>query len=397
MASILEISKKINKAWKEDVLTSGNFSKDLRRLDIGDLGFDYPLYGGLPYGNLICFSGVEHSGKTTAACLAMAQYQKENPDKICIYVDAENTLLTQSDFLQRMTGISFEPEHFLRYDMTGKAAEEMFADIIQLQEADDVGMIIIDSAPALISKADLDNEFIKDNGQRASIAKSLGKFIKQMIMYLPKRGNILLIINQVRVDGVNFMGAKIYSEPCGYALNYYPSMKVRFGTRTFTQGDKTDISSSKGEGTDGFRLKYSVTKNRLGAMDRGGGFMTFRLASGLDRIGDMLEIAMKFGYIQRPTVQSYVLVNLETGQTYTDAETGEELKFVGKQKLIDYLNMHPTFREEYASMLSRYISEAQTKVNFLDEKAMTEILTQEAAVNASVTPEEIDESDEENE
>jgi len=397
MASIKEISKKINKAWKEDVLTSGNFSKELRRLNTGALGFDYPLYGGIPYGQLIVFSGVEHSGKTVAACLAMAQYQKENPDKVCIYVDAENTLLTQADFLQRMTGLDFEPEHFLRYDMTGKSAEEMFTDVLQLQEADDIGMIVIDSAPALISQADLDNEFSKDNGQRASIAKSLGKFIKQMIMYLPKRNNILLIINQVRVDGVNFMGAKIYSEPCGYSLGYYPSMKVRFGTRTFTLGEKTDISASKGEGTDGFRLKYSVTKNRLGSMDRGGGFMTFRLNTGLDKIGDMLEIAMKFGYIQRPTVQSYVLVNLETGEVYTDSETDEELKFVGKQKLIDYLNSHAEFKDEYSNMLTRYISEASTKVNFLDEKEMSEILSQEASVNKETVNEdsEDDEDDEE--
>lgn len=381
MASIKDISKRINKAWKDEVLTSGNFTKELRRLNCGDLGMDYPLYGGLPYGNLICFSGVEHSGKTVAACLAMAQYQRENPNKICIYVDAENTLSTQADFLQKMTGLNFEPDHFMRYDMTGRAAEEMFSDILQLQEADDIGMIVIDSAPALISKIDLDNDFEKDNGQRASIAKTLGKFIKQMIMFLPKKNNILLIINQVRVDGVNFMGAKIYSEPCGYALNYYPSMKVRFGTRTFTLGDKTDISSSKGEGSDGFRLKFSVTKNRLGPMNRGGGFITFRLDSGLDKIGDMLEIAMKFGYIQRPTTQSYVLTNLETGEIYTDLETGEELKFVGKQKLIDYLNEHKNFRDDYVSMLTKYISETQTKINFLDEKDMQEITSQEASVN----------------
>lgn len=383
MASIKEISKKINKAWKEDVLTSGNFVKEIKRVDVGDLGMTYPLYGGIPYGQLISFSGVEHSGKTTAACLVMARYQRENPDKVCIYVDAENTLLTQSDFIQRMTGLNFEPEHFMRYDMTGKSAEEMFADVLQLQEADDIGMIIIDSAPALISQADLDNEFGKDNGQRASIAKSLGKFIKQMIMYLPKRNNILLIINQVRIEQ-GFMGSIIYKEPCGYALNYYPSQKIRFGSRTFTLGDKTDISASKGEGADGFRLKFSLVKNRLGAMNRGGGFLTFRLDSGLDSIGDMLEIALKFGYIQRPTTQSYVLINLETGEVYQDSETGEDLKFVGKAKLMDYLHSHKEFLNNYSQMLNKYISEASTKVDLLDEKDMKEILDQEKALNAEI-------------
>lgn len=389
MSSVSDIARKLNRSWKEEVLSSGNFTKELKRLSMGDLGFDYPLFGGLPYGQLIVYSGTEHSGKTTAACLAMARYQQENPDKICIYVDAENTLLTQAEHLQRMTGISFEPEHFLRYDMTGKAAEEMFADILELEEADDIGMIIIDSAPALISKADIDSEFLKDNGLRANISKNLGRFIRHMIMYLPKRNNILLIINQVRVDGVSFTGAKLFSEPCGYSLNYYPSMKVRFGTRTYTLGDKTDLSSSKGEGADGFRLKFSITKSRLGPVNRGGGFLTFRLDSGLDVCHDMLEVAMKFGYIEHPNNITYILNNLETGEYYLDEE-GNPLKFAGKTKLIAYLNEHPDFRDEYFSMLGRYVSESQSKVDLLDKDTMKEILDQEAQLSHEKTSDDED-------
>lgn len=393
MASIKDVAKTINRKWKDDVLTSGNFTKEIKRLSIGTVGADYALYGGLPYGHLVVFSGTEHSGKTVSACLAMAQYQKENPDKICIYVDAENTLLTQADFIHRMTGLDFSEDHFMRYDMTGKSAEEMFADVVRLQEADDIGMIIIDSAPALISQADIDNDFEKDNGQRASIAKTLGKFIKQMIMYLPKRGNILLIINQVRVDGVSFTGAKLYSEPCGYSLNYYPSMKVRFGTRTYTLGDKTDLSPSKGEGSDGFRLKFSITKNRLGPVDRGGGFLTFRLDGGLDYIHDLIEVAMKYDFIQRPSTQSYVLVNLDTGEIYRD-EDGNDLKFVGKAKLIEFINSNEKFREQYIEMLNRHISQSTAKINLLDKDEMAEIFAQEASVSKEELPKESEDEEE---
>ena len=379
MSSVKEIAKKINRAWKEEILVSGNFVKEVDRLPMGDLGFDYPVYGGLPEGCLVTFSGVEHSGKTTAACQAMAQYQRKYPNKTCVYVDAENTLLTQYEFIQKMTGLKIDDDSFLRYDTTGKAAEEIFSDIIQLEEADDIGMIVIDSAPALISKADLDNDFEKDNGMRASISKSLGKFIKQMLMYLPKRNNILLIINQVRVDGVSFTGAKIYSEPAGYSLQYYPSLKIRFGTRNYTLGDKVDLSPTKGEDADGFRLKFSVVKNRLGPNNRGGGFLTYRLASGLDYMFDMLEVAIKFGYIKRPTAMSYEIVNLDTGETYLDEE-GNPLKFVGKAKLVDYINSHKEFKEEYFKMLTRHVSSAQVKVDLLDQDSLNEILEQEAAI-----------------
>ena len=382
MASIQETIKKINKAWKNQTLTSGDMIPEAKKLSLGTLGADYALYGGLSLGKLVVFSGVEHSGKSLSACLAMAQYQKEFPDRVCIYVDAEDTLPGQIDFIKKMTGLQDDEAHFMRYDCSGKAAEEIFDDIVELQQSDGIGMIIIDSAPALVSQTDIDNPIAKDNGMRASIAKPLGKFIKRMITLLPKQDNILLIINQVRVDGKTFTGATIYSEPCGYALNYYPSIKVRFGTRTFTKGENATLAASKAEESDGFRLKFSITKTRVGRMDRGGGFLTFRYEDGLDVFNDTLEVALKFGYIQRPTMQSYALVDLDTGEIMQD-ENGKDMKFVGKSSLVEFLKTNKEFTSKYLAMLNRHISNASTGVNLLDEASFNEIINQENAVNAN--------------
>lgn len=382
MASVKEVAKKINRAWKDETLTSGDLIPESEKLSMGTLGSDYALYGGIPEGKFVVFSGVEHSGKSLSACLAMANYQKKYPDKVCIYVDAEDTLPGQIDFIHKMTGLIInDPDKFLRYDCAGKSAEEIFDDIVELQQADNIGMIVLDSAPALVSQTDIDNPIAKDNGMRASVAKSLGKFIKRMLTMLSKQENILLIINQVRVDGKTFTGAKIYSEPCGYALNYYPSLKVRFGTRTFTKGDKVDLSPSKAEDSDGFRLKFSITKSRVGRINRGGGFLTFRYDSGLDVFNDTLEVALKFGFIQRPTMQTYALVNLDTGEILT-SEDGKELKFVGKANLINFLQSNKEFTEEYLSMLNKHISNASTDINLLDDKDLNEILEQEELIES---------------
>ena len=152
--SMKDVIKKINKACTQwDILGSGNFSQDLKKLSLQTMSFDLPFKGGLPYGQIVTFSGVEHSGKSTAAILAMAEYQKENPDKVCVYVDAENTLLTQSEYFQTISDINYEPEHFVRYDCTGRSAEEIFQDLLFMQETNDIGMIVIDSSRALISQA----------------------------------------------------------------------------------------------------------------------------------------------------------------------------------------------------------------------------------------------------
>ena len=53
--------------------------------------------------------------------------------------------------------------------------------------------------------------------------------------------------------------------------------------------------------------------------------MTFRYATGLDWINDLLEIAVGFGFIKRLSTVTYALVNLK--QEYKiDEETGEILK-----------------------------------------------------------------------
>ena len=396
MASIKDVVKKINKVWGENTLTSGDMIPEKERLSLGTLGSNYALYGGIPLGSVIVFAGVEYSGKSLSACLAMAQFQKQFPDKTCIYVDAENTLPGQIEFISKMTGLVVDdPEKFLRYDCSGKSAEEIFDDIVSLQEAENIGMIVVDSAPALVPQSVIENPLTRDMGMRATIAKPLGEFIKRMLGLLSKRKNILLIINQVRVIGTTFTGAKIYSEPCGYSLNYYPDLKIRFGTRTFTKGDNTNISASKAEDSDGFRLKFSITKSRVGKIDRGGGFLTFRYDEGLDVLNDTLEVALKFGFIERPTTQSYILKDLETEEILVN-ENDEPLRFVGKAKLLQYLKDNPEFTENYLQMLTKNISEVASGINLLDEETLAEIKEQEDSLSIVQARKEDDAKNEEN-
>ena len=179
--------------------------------------------------------------------------------------------------------------------------------------------------------------------------------------------------------GTTFTGATIYDEPGGHAPKFYSSVKVRFGNRTFTQGDKMDCAD--GENADGFRLKFAITKNKTAPTQRGGGFLTFRYATGVDWSYDLFEIATKYEFIKRPTSRSYVLVNLETGETYKD-ESGNDLKFVGKQAVKDYLTEHIEFQNEYLAMLQNHISNQENKYgNLLDSRELAKIQAEEDSVN----------------
>lgn len=379
MAKLSELVTTICKEYKDqNLIVKSTINPKHRKLACGAFGMDYPLFGGLPYGRICTYSGQNHSGKTTAACVELAAYQRANPDKMCVYVDVEHSL--DLKFQANMTGLDLDKLYYM--NPTQLSGEQILDVIIDLQkDADDIGMIVLDSIPALLPADVLENDISKDVGMRGTIAKPLHKFLIEMSALLSKRDNILILINQVRQVGTTFTGAPIYKEPGGDAPRYYSSVSVRFGTRTFTLGDNVDACKPDGEGADGFRLRFKIVKNKVSPCNRGGGFITFRYATGLDWIHDLLEIAVQFDFIQRLNNVTYQLIDLETGEVLKD-ENGKELK--GKKAdLVDYIKTNIDFQVKYLHMLTKYISADDTSYgSLLDERTSKEIDQEDASVDS---------------
>lgn len=378
MASILEIAKQLNKEYKDDNLAIVSSVKpNYTRMPTNALGLDYILGGGIPLGRIIEFSGLQHSGKTTAACVVLAAYQRAFPNKTCIYVDVEHSL--DLKFQAKMTGLDLNK--MLYVSPNGLTGEQICDAIIEFEKADDVGCIVLDSLPALLPAAVMENDLTKDAGMRGTMAKTFHRFFPEMNDMVARKENLFIAINQVRDDGKTFTGIQKWKETGGSAPAYYSSIIIRFGTRKFTLGDNMDAcGSSNGEGADGFRLLYKVLKNKCGSCARGGGFMTFRYETGFDWINDLLEIALGFGFIKRLSTVTYQLVNLETGEVYYD-EDGVELK--GKKAdLVEYIKTNVPFQKEYLAMLNRVISADDSKSygELLDERTNAEINAQQAGV-----------------
>ena len=372
--TMADFAKKLNKEYaNNNLVIKSNVVPVYQRLSSGMMGMDYPLYGGLPYGRLMVYAGLEHSGKTTAACAELAAYQRENPDKICVYVDVEHSLDLQ--FQAMMNGIDLERLYYISPE--GMSGEQILEMILELEETDDIGLIVLDSIPALVPQSIMENEFTKDMGMRGNMAKGLHKFCPTMCDKLARKGNIMIMINQVRVAGTTFTGAAIYKEPGGDAPRYYASVKVRFGKRVFMK-DGDEIKGDDGEGADGFRLKFKITKNKTCACNRGGGFITYKYETGADTVNDLIDVALQFDFIKRVNNVTYELVNLSTGEVIVDSETGEILR--GKKSyLIDYLHNHDTFREKYLAMIKEFISASNDK-SVLDKESLKAIEAEEDAI-----------------
>ena len=372
--TMADFAKKINKEYNNNNLViKSDVVPVYKRLSSGMMGMDYPLYGGLPYGRMMVYAGLEHSGKTTAACAELAAYQRENPDKICAYIDVEHSLDLQ--FQALMNGIDLDRLYYISPE--GMSGEQILEMILELEDTEDAGLIVLDSIPALVPQSIMENEFTKDMGMRGNMAKGLHKFCPTMCDKLARNGNIMIMINQVRLAGTTFTGAPIYKEPGGDAPRYYASVKVRFGKRVFMK-DGDELKGDDGEGADGFRLKFKITKNKTCACNRGGGFITYKYESGADTVNDLIDVALQFDFIKRVNNVTYELVNLSTGEVIIDSETGETLR--GKKAyLIEYLHTHPVFRDKYLMMIKEFISASNDK-SVLDKEALKAIEAEEDAI-----------------
>lgn len=382
MPNISDIAKKLNKEFKMDkLIIKSDIRPEYERLACNALGMDYPLFGGLPLGRICVYSGLQHSGKTTAACCELAAYQRKFPERTCVYVDVEHTL--DLKFQAAMNGIDLNKLYYV--DPVGLSGEQICDLIIELQQSDDIGMIILDSLPAMIPQAVLENDMTKDAGMRGTMAKKLYPFLAVMQSMVTEKNNILICINQVRDDGKTFTGIQKWKEPCGGAPQFYSSVSVRFGTRKFTKGEDMDAcGAANGEGADGFRLQFKIMKNKTAPCNRGGGFITYRYATGMDWLHDLLEIAVGFGFIPRINNVTYQLVNLETGEPLYDEE-GRELR--GKKAdLIDYIKTNIPFQNKYLAMLNKAISSDEASYgSLLDARASAEIDAQENAVSVETS------------
>ena len=140
--SLEDFAKKLNREYdNSNLMTVSTVVPAYKRLDSGLFGMTYGLGGGLPYGRLAVYAGLEHSGKTTAACAELAAYMRLNPDKRCVFVDVEHSLDLQFQALMHGIDLSklfyFNPEN-----MSG---EQILEAILEMEDTEDIGMIVLDN------------------------------------------------------------------------------------------------------------------------------------------------------------------------------------------------------------------------------------------------------------
>lgn len=341
IGTVSDILKDIKKKYGETVASIG--AEDLRvdgLLSLGSPSLDFAVYGGIPEGRIVEFSGAEGSGKTTNAFLAAASYQraevKRNPDnpRYIVYIDQECT--TDPTWASKM-GYDMSEEAKVKTILLrpeGQSAEEVFDMALDLLKTGDVGLIIIDSLATLVPQQIVDESMEKY--QMGGIAKALTRFANTAVGLLRKYKATLIGINQIR-DNMSGYGDSTLT-PGGRAWKHQCSMRLMFKRGTFFDEDGNDLTKSA-QSPAGHTIEMYVLKTKVCKWDRKLGTAHLNYTKGIDILRDTIDLATYFGFIDNPASGTFRIVNPDTGELELDSD-GNEIKIRGKKNLVPYFNEH---------------------------------------------------------
>lgn len=295
------LMKELNKSVKEDVLSKGLAQYNYQKIPFTSPRMNYCTYGGLPVGKLIEFYGEEHGGKTTTALDIVANFQilerkkKENDanytERSVLYCDCENTL--DIEWAQKL-GVDVDSMYVLQ--PKSQSAEQIFQLITDAVETGEIGMFVIDSLGAMVSSGELDPKKTYEDKFYGGISMPLTRFSKKIEMLMSRHNCTGIGINQVREDMNSQWGG--YTTPGGKAWKHLCAVRIQFSRGKFFDEKGNDLSRSA-ETPCGNFVSMSITKIKSAPPNRRTGFYTLNYEYGIDYLADLIEVAIKYGIIEK--------------------------------------------------------------------------------------------------
>ena len=354
MITIKEVQERLNKKYGDGaVVPGGKVVRDVPRIPTGVFAVDFTTGGGFPIWRTVCLWGPPSAGKSTLALLAMAgasricwkcfKYKamckcKKPLYKKSAYIDVEGTVDAS---WANSVGVNDKDYFYLSPD-TGEDAVNMADNIIQ---ADDCGLIVVDSLAMLEPSVELDAsaEDMQVGLQARLVAKMFRKITARVIQ-ARKDGRTVsaIFINQVRAKiggaGGGFAHGPQESQPAGYAARFAYSLSMRIGSRYINPSKEPNKFDSHGKPLV-VKSSVKINKHKVMALALAGEYEIVRSVYGNYPPGTILDYATTLN-----AAKEYGLFTKQ-GSKYIlkkslDDENGAEYKT--QKALIEKLRASPT-------------------------------------------------------
>lgn len=382
-----QIMKDWNKDSKALVAVQGLERESLPRIPFSAPSMNYQTYGGLPRKRVIEFFGPESSGKTTSALdivknaqmvfeqewhdkterltqlLEEAEKSKASKTRInelknqladlaeplkIVYLDLENTLDTE---WAKKIGVDVDNIWIVRPEMN--SAEEILQYVLDMYDTGEVGLIVLDSLPYMVSQNLIDEELTKK--AYAGISAPLTEFSRKVTPYLTKYNAIFLGINQIREDMNSQYNA--YSTPGGKMWKHACAVRLKFRKGDYLDENGASLTRTA-RNPQGNIVESFVEKTKAFKPDRKLVSYTLSYQNGIEIEADLIDVAVEFGVISKAGAW-FSVVDPETGELMTD-ENEEPLKFQGKANLVRRLRDDDVLFDEIMSTVHELITVEDT-------------------------------------
>lgn len=382
-----QIMKDWNKDSKALVAVQGLERESLPRIPFSAPSMNYQTYGGLPRKRVIEFFGPESSGKTTSALdivknaqmvfeqewhekterltqlIDEAEKSKASKSKIndlksqladlaeplkIVYLDLENTLDTE---WAKKIGVDVDNIWIVRPEMN--SAEEILQYVLDMYDTGEVGLIVLDSLPYMVSQNLIDEELTKK--AYAGISAPLTEFSRKVTPYLTKYNAIFLGINQIREDMNSQYNA--YSTPGGKMWKHACAVRLKFRKGDYLDENGASLTRTA-RNPQGNIVESFVEKTKAFKPDRKLVSYTLSYQNGIEIEADLIDVAVEFGFISKAGAW-FSVVDPETGELMTD-ENEEPLKFQGKANLVRRLRDDDVLFDEIMSTVHELITVEDT-------------------------------------
>lgn len=364
-----DIIKKKMKEW--DAPDMMNIKDSGEKIPFSSPLANYATYGGIPRNMITEFFGQPGGGKSTSSIdicknayeiflreheeeiaelrLRISNGKKEfagpledlierGPKKV-LYIDLEHSF---DDKWSATLGIDRSKIDIMQPpDVSGEQILQMVQELIETNE---VGLLVLDSIPSLVTQAELDKKY----GERtvSSLAGLMTTFMRKITPLCARYNTTLLMINQVRD---NMDNPYVVATPGGQAIKFYSSLRIQFNI-----GNPVDFLGNElpksAENPAGYIINLKLVKQKSAPFDRKNASYFLMASSGVRPDFDFAKLAIeKYGIIKKAGAW-FTLCDPETGEVLMNA-TNAPLKLNGLAKVYDYLKADP----EYFNKLRTYI------------------------------------------
>lgn len=388
MSQYSDILKKCAKDWAcPDLMESVNKTGG-RKIPFSSPSLNWATYGGVPRAALSEFYGHPGGGKTTTAIdlcknavtlfnseyvdevaklqekvaegkkdykVQLADLQDRGPKKV-LYVDLEHSFDRKWGATLGITSSAIDI-----MQPPNVSAEKILQSIQEIICTGEVGLIVLDSIPSLVTEKELEKKF--GEATVASVANLMTQFCRKITQILMRYDCTMIFINQIRQ---NMDNPFVDKTPGGEAIKFYSSLRLSFkiGKPLDVFGEELPM---KAENPAGYLIDVSLKKQKSAPFDRKLAHYYLMAQSGLRVDFEFANLAQsKYDIIQKNKAW-YILCVPETKEPLEDSE-GKIIKLNGKAKVYEYLQANPDYYQRLCDFIVNDInSNGMDNISSADE------------------------------